>query len=194
MESSTEPSPTSQKWFLSPIKGEQVSKSYYVSYTTVHKLVKSLAQKVIDSDYETDVIVAIGSGGFIPARILKAFINRPILAVGISYYGIDDKPFDFPQKIQWIDETQQQITDKRILLIDEVDDTRVTLNYCINELLKHKPKEIAVCVLHNKLKPKEAEMPKEIKRYYIGENIAPLWIKYPWDATDIDEHTKKEKR
>lgn len=171
-----------------------MNKSYYVSYATVHKLVKSLAQKVIDSDYVTDVIVAIGSGGFIPARILKTFINRPILAVGISYYGIDDKPFDSPQKIQWIDETQQQIKDKRVLLIDEVDDTRVTLNYCINELLKHNPKEIAVCVLHNKLKPKGAEMPSAIKRYYIGENIDPLWIKYPWDAIDIDEHTKKEKR
>jgi hypoxanthine phosphoribosyltransferase len=194
MQNSTEPSHTSPKWFLSPIKGGQVNKSYYVSYATVHKLVKALAQKVIDSDYETDVIVAIGSGGFIPARILKTFINRPILAVGISYYGIDDKPFTSPQKIQWIDETQQKITGKKVLLIDEVDDTRVTLNYCINELLKHKPKEIAVCVLHNKLKPKEAEMPKAIKRYYIGQNIDPLWIKYPWDAIDIDEHTKKEKR
>jgi hypothetical protein len=37
-------------------------------------------------------------------------------------------------------------------------------------------------------------MPKAIKRYYIGQNIDPLWIKYPWDAIDIDEHTKKEKR
>jgi hypoxanthine phosphoribosyltransferase len=55
-----------------------VNKSYYVSYATVHKLVKALAQKVIDSDYATDVIVAIGSGGFIPARILKTFINRYI--------------------------------------------------------------------------------------------------------------------
>ena len=51
---------------------------YYVSYETVHKLVKGLAERVEKSGYDPDVIVAIGSGGFIPARILKTFIHRPI--------------------------------------------------------------------------------------------------------------------
>ena len=56
----------------------------YVSYNTVHKLIKKLAKQILDSGFDPDVIVAIGSGGFIPARIIKTFINRPIYAVGIS--------------------------------------------------------------------------------------------------------------
>lgn len=166
---------------------------YYVSYETVHKLVKGLAERVEKSDYDPDVIVAIGSGGFIPARILKTFIHRPIYAVGISYYGTDHSHADHPHKIQWIDEVQSQLTGKKILLIDEVDDTRATLAYCVGELLKYRPEEVAVLVLHNKLKKKDVEMPTEVKRYFAGEEIPDIWIGYPWDAADIDEHNRKER-
>jgi hypoxanthine phosphoribosyltransferase len=167
---------------------------YYVSYNTVHSLVKKLSQDLIKTGYDPDVIVAIGSGGFIPARIIKTFINRPIYAVGISYYGLDNKHKDYPTKIQWIDEVQSQLTGKKVLLIDEVDDSRVTLAYCIGELLKYQPEEIAVLVLHNKLKEKDVEFPVEIKRYFAGIQIPDLWIQYPWDADDIEEHTEAERR
>ena len=169
------------------------SKKFYVSYNSVHKLVKNLSEQLIATGFDPDVIVAIGSGGFIPARIMKTFINRPIYAVGISYYGLDNKHKDHPTKIQWIDEVQSQLIGKKVLLIDEVDDTRATLAYCVGELLKFKPEEIAVLVLHNKQKDKDVEFPVEIKRYFSGLDLGNVWIKYPWDADDIEEHTINEK-
>ena len=169
-----------------------MSDKFYVSYNTVHKLVKGLAEKIIASGFDPDVIVAIGSGGFIPARIIKTFINRPIYAVGISYYGVDKKHKDHPTKIQWIDEVADQLRGKKVLLIDEVDDTRATLAYCVGELLSYQPEEIAVLVLHNPRKKTEVEVPPEIKRYYPALEIGDMWIKYPWDAEDIDEHTALE--
>ena len=112
------------------------NKKFYVSYNTVHKLVKKLAGELLATGYDPDVIVAIGSGGFIPARIIKTFINRPIYAVGISYYGLDNKHRDHPTKIQWIDEVQSQLVGKKVLLIDEVDDSRATLAYCVGLVLE----------------------------------------------------------
>ena len=47
-----------------------MDEKFYVSYNTVHKLIKKLAQRIEDSGFDPDVIVAIGSGGFIPARII----------------------------------------------------------------------------------------------------------------------------
>ncbi len=164
----------------------------YVTYNTIHKAVQRLSVKVLESGFDPDVIVAIGSGGFIPARIMKTFINRPIFAVGISYYGIDNKHMEAPQKIQWIDEVEQKLSGKKILLIDEVDDTRATLSYCVKELLRHDPKEIAVLVIHNKKKRKDADFPPEIKRYFPAIEIDDRWIKYPWDAEDIDAHDQSE--
>jgi len=169
------------------------SNKFYVSYNTVHSLIKKLSRQLLATGYDPDVIVAIGSGGFIPARIMKTFINRPIYAVGISYYGLDNTHRDHPTKIQWIDEVQSQLVGKKVLLIDEVDDSRATLAYCVGELLKYQPEEIAVLVLHNKLKVKDVDFPAEITRYFAGMEIPDLWIKYPWDAQDIEAHTEAER-
>ncbi len=166
---------------------------YYLSYNTVHKLVKSLAEKIIQDGYNPDLIVAIGTGGFIPARILKTFLNRTILTVGIKYYDENNQPKEFPETIQWIDEVEKKLTGKKVLLVDEVDDSRTTLEYCLRELLKHRPKELAVMVLHNKKKEKKGVLPSEVKRYYVGEEIEDIWIAYPWDALDIEEQDRLSK-
>lgn len=160
----------------------------YLPYNTIHKTVQKLAQEIVDSGYDPDVMVAIGTGGFVPARILKTFIERPILTVGIKYYDDNNLPMDAPRKIQWIDEVEKKLAGKKILLIDEVDDSRTTLEYCLRELLRHAPSEIAVAVLHNKRKEKRGVIPNEVSRYYAGEEHDDRWIVYPWDAVDIEAH------
>jgi hypoxanthine phosphoribosyltransferase len=164
---------------------------HYIDYSTIHKNVKMLSERLEEVDYKTDIIVAIASGGYIPARILRTFINKPILTVGVAYYDENLKPTNSPQKTQWIDLDRGQLNQKRILLVDEVDDSRATLLYCIKELLKHNPLEIAVVVLHNKIKEKAGEIPPEVVHYFAADEITDLWIKYPWDALDIDLHNKK---
>ncbi|MBI9101160.1 MAG: phosphoribosyltransferase [Spirochaetales bacterium] len=162
----------------------------YFTYNDIHRTIKKLAIEILDSGFDVDVIVAIGTGGFIPARMLKTFINRPVLTVGLSYYDLDNKPRDSIEKIQWIDEVEKKLTGKRILLVDEVDDSRYTLEYCLKELLTHKPSEMAVAVLHNKLKNKRGSIPAEITRYFQGADLEDLWICYPWDAQDIELQDK----
>jgi hypoxanthine phosphoribosyltransferase len=80
-----------------------------------------------------------------------------------------------------------------VLLVDEVDDSRVTLEYCLKELLGHKPKEIAVVVLHNKNKEKRGSLPEEIRHYFVGREMEDRWICYPWDAEDIASHEEQAK-
>ena len=165
-----------------------ISDKLYLTYNTIHNTVKRLAGEIIESGYEPDLIVAIGTGGFIPARILKTFLPRPILTVGIRYYDDNNVPMAAPRKIQWIDEVEKKLEGRKILLVDEVDDSRVTLEYCLRELLRHAPSEIAVAVLHNKRKEKRGSLPAQVNRYFCGEEYDDRWIVYPWDADNIDEH------
>lgn len=158
------------------------------TYQDIHRTVKSLARRIRESGYRADVIVAIGSGGFIPARMLRTFIDLPILTVGVAYYDSDNQPTANPRKVQWIEEAEHQLRGKRILLVDEVDDSRATLEYCVRELLTHRPKSIGVAVIHNKLKEKRGVMPKELSLYLAGMDIDDKWVCYPWDAADISEH------
>ena len=47
----------------------------------------------------------------------------------------------------------------RVLIVDEVDDTRTTLEYAVKEVLKDAPAAVAVAVVHNKLKDKNGVIP-----------------------------------
>ncbi len=161
---------------------------YYFTYEDIHLTARDIAERVGSSGFEPDVIVAIGSGGFIPARILRTYLGKPILAVGVAYYDSDDRPTELPRKVQWIEEAEKKLAGKRILLVDEVDDSRTTLEYCIRELLRHKPAEIAVAVLHDKRKEKRGSIPPEVTRYIAGRTIEDRWVCYPWDALDIEGH------
>lgn len=166
-------------------------KKYY-TYNDIHKTIKSIADQITSSSFKPDLMIAIGTGGFIPARMLKTYINVPILTVGIAYYDLDHNTMDFPIITQWLDNPEKQITGRNILLVDEVDDTRTTIGFCLDELLKHQPKEIAVTVLHNKNKPKKGKMPQQVKHIYNGLNLEDHWICYPWDAEDIDEQDRSK--
>jgi uncharacterized protein len=163
---------------------------HYYGYGDIHRTVRGLAERITASGYDPDITVAIGTGGFIPARILKTFLKRPILTVGVVYYDENNAPMPYPKTVQWIDEVEQKLAGRRVLLVDEVDDSRSTLAYCLRELLRHGPAEIAVAVLHNKRKPKRDSLPVEVKRYFCGEEVDDGWICYPWDAHDIDEHER----
>ena len=160
----------------------------FFTYNEIHNTIQQLSEKIRNSGYEPDVIVAIGTGGFIPARIIKTYINKPILTVGLRLYDENNKPKALPEKIQWIDEVEKKLKGKKVLLVDEVDDSRVTLEYCLRELLSDEPSEIAVAVLHNKDKEKRGVIPDEIKQYFVGKELEDKWICYPWDAQDINSH------
>jgi hypoxanthine phosphoribosyltransferase len=57
--------------------------------------------------------------------------------------------------------------------------------------MNHKPAEIAVAVLHNKLKEKRGAIPPEVKLYLSGKELEDKWICYPWDALDIGEQNRQ---
>jgi len=91
---------------------------------------------------------------------------------------------------------------KNVLIVDEVDDTRTTLEYAVRELTKDveeaakhmgtkEKTKFSIFVLHNKDKSKRGKLPTEMMeggRYAATETVGDVWICYPWEATDIDEH------
>jgi hypoxanthine phosphoribosyltransferase len=120
-------------------------------------------------------MIAIGGGGYVPARILRSFLkvpgspNIPIQAIGLSLYETlpsktasskpstadlntlaadiaekEEKDIEIPgtkvTRTQWLDLSSlgemENLVGKRILIVDEVDDTRTTLEYAVRELEK----------------------------------------------------------
>jgi hypoxanthine phosphoribosyltransferase len=140
----------------------------------VHKLCQQSAETIL-KEFHPNLMIAIGGGGYVPARILRyvepfrachyhvwiaslidpvanrSFLKRsgdpniPIQAIGLSLYedlGRDD-PEEVPgtkvTRTQWLDLSSLEMANligKNILIVDEVDDTRTTLEYAVRELEK----------------------------------------------------------
>eukprot|EP00535_Pseudo-nitzschia_heimii_P011081 CAMPEP_0197200186 /NCGR_PEP_ID=MMETSP1423-20130617/34268_1 /TAXON_ID=476441 /ORGANISM="Pseudo-nitzschia heimii, Strain UNC1101" /LENGTH=194 /DNA_ID=CAMNT_0042654061 /DNA_START=147 /DNA_END=728 /DNA_ORIENTATION=+ len=156
----------------------------YFSYADIHHTISKLVPKI--KEFDPSVIIAIGGGGFIPARMLRTELKIPILAVSLELYDDSTNTARSKvKKIQWFDERSEvgsKVRDRKVLIVDEVDDTRTTLQYCIEEVIEtNKPAEIAVAVVHNKLKPKKGVIPEGVI-YMAGADVENHWNCYPWDA------------
>ena len=116
-----------------------------------------------------------------------AQVKKPILAVSLELYDDATKTANTTVLLkQWFDEQPGTfgalVRGKRVLIVDEVDDTRATLQYAVEEIKKrNEPAAIGVLVVHNKLKPKKGVLPDDIT-YIAGEDVPNVWNCYPWDA------------
>ena len=138
---------------------------YFDTFTCfqVHKLCQESADRILN-DLRPNLMVAIGGGGYVPARILRSFLSRPgapnipIQAIGLSLYeklpssggAVDnnsaakadtdvEQPGTKVTRTQWLDLSSLEMANligKHVLIVDEVDDTRTTLEYAVNELKK----------------------------------------------------------
>lgn len=138
--------------------------------------------------------------------------NIPIQAIGLSLYeslGADtaeEVPGTKVTRTQWLDLSSLEMANligKNVLIVDEVDDTRTTLEYAVRELQKDvqiatenlgrsaEKTKFSIFVLHNKDKQKKGHLPEDMineGRYFAAVTCGDAWINYPWEATDIDEH------
>ena len=70
---------------------------------------------------------------------------------------------------------------KRVLIVDEVDDTRSRPVRGRGAEEAEPPAAVGVLVVHNKLKEKKGVLPDDVT-YIAGEEVANHWNCYPWDA------------
>lgn len=192
----------------------------YISYNHVHQLIQDSADKL--KKFKPDLIICVAGGGLIPARQVRTFLKEPnepnvrIMAVVLSLYEDIGSVSTSAEKLgkqvvrtQWLDyqNTDFTLLGKNILIVDEVDDTRTTLNYAVSELKKDVAEQaqakgidvkdagtkFGIFVLHNKLKPKKADLPEDVyneNNYIAAREIEDVWIAYPWESNDIVTHTR----
>uniref|UniRef100_A0A6C0J0T2 Phosphoribosyltransferase domain-containing protein n=1 Tax=viral metagenome TaxID=1070528 RepID=A0A6C0J0T2_9ZZZZ len=153
-----------------------VNNKLYYTYTDINNLIKN--KKTDLKNLNVDLIIAIGGGGLIPGRIARNYIEKDIYVITVKLYNSDDTIGKI-DVIQWIN---IDLKDKNVLIIDEINDTGTTLDYCINKLYTdNNMNKFSVFVLNHKDKIKAKEI-KVSGEYIIGENIKDYWVVYPWDT------------
>ncbi|CAF2079120.1 unnamed protein product [Rotaria magnacalcarata] len=199
-------------------ENNETTNKIYISYNQLHDIIRRTVERTkLIEKFSPTLLIAISAGGFLPTRILRNIIKSeiggkslPIQTIGLCLYESEKHEI---YKTQWIstdkknDSLAVSLNGQNILIVDEVDETRTTLSYAVNELRKDIEKQkllseenneewiepkLGVFVVHNKTIAKRANLPEDLMNnfYFVGENVSGEWIVYPWDALDIHEHTR----
>lgn len=156
----------------------------YISWGGFFRLSRILSRKIAGSGYEPDLIVAIGRGGYMPARIISDFLHIMNLASFKieHYHGTRKKTVPL---IRY--PLGQGVSGKRVLLVDDVCDSGITFELATGHLKKRLgPCMVRTAVMHYK------KTSSFIPDYYAARIVKWRWIIYPWAAAeDICEFIKQ---
>lgn len=144
-----------------------------VSWNLYHTIAQKLATAIFHDGKPFDEIVAISRGGLTLGHLMADLLNLPISTFAIQSYT--DIRTQGEVKITL--PLNKPIADKRILLVDDVADSGITINRAIEYLESFKPKRISVLTMF--LKPRSVFVP----RYFARKTTK--WILFPYEPTEM---------
>lgn len=137
----------------------------------IQSRVKELAE-AISSDYKEDklLVVPILRGAFMFASDLVREIRVPIVMdfiTAASYVKMDTTG-----EVKIHCDLRESIRGKKVLLVEDIVDTGITLNYVRETLLQREPESLRICAFLDKKERRIAEVPLD----YVGFQIPNLFV------------------
>ena len=109
-------------------------KHLYVSYDEDHGLIEKLALKIHQSGWEFDTILCLARGGLRPGDILSRIFDKPLAIMSTSSYRAEAGTVQGHLDIGRFIATPKGEIAGRVLLVDDLADTGVTLNAVVKRL------------------------------------------------------------
>ena len=138
----------------------------------IKNIIKIIAKK-INNDYKGrfPVLICVLKGGFIFMADLIRYLSIEVEIdfVELSSYGADVKSSQKVKINKWL---SSSIKDRDVLIIEDVVDTGITLEFLLERLKKEKPSSLKLCSLTSKVSRRE----KVINIDYLGFDIPDKFI------------------
>ena len=109
-------------------------KHLYVSYDEYHGLIEKLAIKIHQSGWEFDTILCLARGGLRPGDILSRIFDKPLAIMSTSSYRAEAGTVQGHLDIGRFIATPKGEIAGRVLLVDDLADSGVTLNAVVKML------------------------------------------------------------
>ena len=109
-------------------------KHLYVSYDEYHSLIEKLAIKIHQSGWQFDTILCLARGGMRPGDILSRIFDKPLAIMSTSSYRADSGMTQGKLDIARFITTPKGEIAGKVLLVDDLADSGVTLNAVIHQL------------------------------------------------------------
>lgn len=143
--------------------------------------------KLLKDEFFPDVIAGISRGGLVPARLISDLFliekKKPTLSVmQIGFYSGVGTTNKEPIVYQ---DLPGHIYGKKILLVDDVSDSGISIDYALQYLNMKKPEEVRVATLYykpwSKIKP----------HYYVEETSS--WVIFPHERYEFMSEQMEKK-
>jgi hypoxanthine phosphoribosyltransferase len=143
-----------------------------ISWERFHELARELAYAIHQAGFHPELIIAIGRGGYMPARIISDYLDvYDLTDIRIEHYHAVH--MQRAARVRY--PLTADIAGKRVLLVDDVSDSGDTFETAIQHLRERgEPVQLRTAVLHHK-------RVSSYKADFYAEEISEWhWITYPW--------------
>ncbi len=146
----------------------------FLKWDEVQLLCETVSDKIRDSGYVPDLLIAISRGGFDPARIMSDQLDiRKLASLQIIYYTGLNTRMDEPEVLFPLN---AQIEGLKVLVVDDVSDSGNSL-IVVKKYVENKgAAEVKLATLHHKPWSK-------FKPDFYAEEV-DKWIIYPWEPKE----------
>ncbi|PFG37706.1 hypothetical protein ATL41_2475 [Flavimobilis soli] len=132
---------------------------------------RELAQMVVDSGFEPEVVVAVARGGLLPGgAVAYALGTKGVGTLNIEFYTDIGQTLTDPRVLPPLMDTSE-LPGHRVLVVDDVADSGRTLKL-VMEMLAKQGAEARSAVLYSK--------PRSIIRPDYSWMDTDKWITFPW--------------
>ena len=144
------------------------------TWEQIYAMLLDLARKILDDEFNSDVIVGVSRGGWIPARVLSDLLENPEIAnVKAEFYlGVAETKRE-PVITQSV---SVNVKGKKVLVVDDVSDTGKSLHLVKTHLLEQGAKSLKIATLYYK--------PWSITKPDYYEKTTRDWIIFPWERKE----------
>ena len=137
---------------------------------------REVAQHVVNSGYQPDMVIAIARGGLIPAgAIAYALGIKAAGTLNVEFYTDVDETLSDPVVLAPLLDTDA-IIGRKLLVVDDVADSGRTLDLVLGLLRAH-TEQVRSAVLYTK--------PRTIVRPDYSWRETDLWINFPWSTHPV---------
>jgi len=143
---------------------------------------REVAQRVVDSGYAPDLVIAIARGGLIPAGAISYALGiKAAGTLNVEFYSDIEETLPDPVVLEPLLDTDA-LVGRKLLVVDDVADSGRTLELVLGLLRKHTA-DVRSAVLYTK--------PRTIVQPDYSWRETDLWINFPWSTHPVIEPVQR---
>ena len=148
------------------------NKNYFTTGQMRNALIQ-IEDQMVHSNWMPSIILGINRGGCIPGVYLSHRLNTPHEVLDIRLRDHTAKP-----NLSVLEKAFA--FQKKILIIDDINDTGATFQFIIDNFGKQKERIKFAALIHNK--PSKVKV--DFQGYEIDKSKDPSWNVFPWEDWD----------